>query len=65
MKVYHDGDLHRGQRSSEVRCGNLCALVTKLGQVTSDELYGDQKSSEFKCGELCAIIVIKLGQKNS
>ena len=35
MQVYENGDdddLHGGQRSSEVKCGKLCATVTKLGQ---------------------------------
>ena len=32
MQVYNDDDLHGGQRSSEVKCGKLCAMVTKLGQ---------------------------------
>ena len=30
MRVYNDDDLHGGQRSSEVKCGNLCAMATKL-----------------------------------
>ena len=32
MWVYNDDDLHGGQRSSEVKCGKLCAMATKLGQ---------------------------------
>ena len=32
MRVYNDDDLHGGQRSSEVKCGKLCAMATKLGQ---------------------------------
>ena len=28
----HDGDLHGGQRSSEVKCGKLCAMATIFGQ---------------------------------
>ena len=32
MQVYNDDDLHGGQRSSEVKCGKLCAMATKLGQ---------------------------------
>ena len=33
MQVYDDNDdLHGGQRSSEVKCGKLCAMVTKLGK---------------------------------
>ena len=36
MQVYDDDDLHGGQRSSEVKCGNLCAMATKLGQKIPD-----------------------------
>ena len=32
MQVYDNDDLHGGQRSPEVKCGKLCAMVTKLGQ---------------------------------
>ena len=34
MQVYDDrpNDLYGSQRSSEVKCGKLCATVTKLGQ---------------------------------
>ena len=32
MWVYNDDDLHGGQRSSEVKCGKLCAMANKLGQ---------------------------------
>ena len=32
MWVYNDYDLLGGQRSSEVKCGKLCAMATKLGQ---------------------------------
>ena len=32
MWVYNDDDLHGGQRSSEVKCGKLCTMATKLGQ---------------------------------
>ena len=32
MEVYNDDDTHGGQRSSEVKCDKLCAMVTKLGQ---------------------------------
>ena len=31
-KFYDGDDLHEGQRSSEVKCGKLCTMVTKLGQ---------------------------------
>ena len=31
MQVYHDDDdPYGGQSSLEVKCGNLCAIVTKL-----------------------------------
>ena len=32
MQVYDDDDLYGGQRSSEVKYGKLCAMVTKRGQ---------------------------------
>ena len=32
MQVKNNGDLYGGQRSSEVKCGKLCAMATKLGQ---------------------------------
>ena len=32
MQVYDDDDLHRGQRSSEVKRGKLSTVVTKLRQ---------------------------------
>ena len=35
VQVYDDDDLHEGQRSSEVKCGKRCTLVTKLGQKES------------------------------
>ena len=35
MQVYDNDDLHEGQRSSEVKCGKRCTLVTKLGQKES------------------------------
>ena len=57
MWVYNDDDLHGGQRSSEVKCGKLCAMATKLGQKNpwckfndDDDLHGGQRSSEVKCG---------------
>ena len=30
MQALHDDDRHRGQRSSRVKCGKLCAMSTKL-----------------------------------
>ena len=32
MQVSNDDDLHGGQRSSEVKCGKLCAMATIFGQ---------------------------------
>ena len=32
LQVYDGDDLHEGQRWSEVKCGKLCTMVTKLGQ---------------------------------
>ena len=33
MQVKNDNDhLHGGQRSSEVKCGKLCAMATIFGQ---------------------------------
>ena len=32
MQAKHDDDLYWGQRSSEVKCGKLRAMATKLGQ---------------------------------
>ena len=70
MQVYDDDDLHEGQRSSEVKCGKRCTLVTKLGQKESlmqvydgDDLHEGQRSSEVKCGKLCTMVT-KLGQQN-
>ena len=34
MQAKNDGDLHGGQRSSEVKCGKLCAMATIFGQKT-------------------------------
>ena len=68
MQVYDD-DLHRGQRSSEVKCSKLCAMVTKLGQknpwckfkmLTFMQVKGHQRSNG---GKLCAMATI-FGQKN-
>ena len=28
MQTKNDDDLHGGQRSSEVKCGNICAMAT-------------------------------------
>ena len=32
MQAINDDDLHGGQRSSEVKCGKLCAMATLFGQ---------------------------------
>ena len=32
MQGKNDDDLHGGQRSSEVKCGNVCAMATIFGQ---------------------------------
>ena len=39
MQVYDDDDLHGGQRSSEVKCDNLCSIATKLGQKNPDASF--------------------------
>ena len=53
MQVYDNDDLQEGQRSSEVKCGKLCVMVTKLGQknpwckfmmMTFIEVKGHQRS---------------------
>ena len=31
MQPSDDDDLHKGQRSSEVKCGKLCAMATIFG----------------------------------
>ena len=36
MQVYDEDDLHGGQRSSEVKCDNLCSMATKLGRRIPD-----------------------------
>ena len=28
MQAKNDDDLHGGQRSSDVKCGNICAMAT-------------------------------------
>ena len=32
MQAKNDDDLHGGQRSSEVKCGNIFAMATIFGQ---------------------------------
>ena len=70
VQVYDGDDLHEGQRSSDVKCGKLCTMGTKLGQKESlmqvcdgDDLHESQRSSEVKCGKLCTMVT-KLGQNN-
>ena len=68
MWVYNDDDLHEGQRSSEVKCGKLCAMATKLGQknpwckfmmmMTFMEVKGHQRSNAETC-----VMTTKLSQK--
>ena len=41
MQVKNDDDLHGGQRSSEVKCGKLCATATIL-MMTFTEVKGHQ-----------------------
>ena len=62
MQAENDGDLHGGQRSSEVKYGNIIFhgyhIWSKelLMQVKNDDdLHGGQRSSEVKCGKLCYI----------
>ena len=55
MQVKNNGDLHGGQRSSEVKCGKLCYgyhIWSKepLMLLKNDgDLQGGQRSSEVKC----------------
>ena len=60
MQVNDDDDLHSGQRSSEVKCGKLCPMVTKLDQknhwckfimmMTFMEVKGHQRSNVVNYG---------------
>ena len=36
MQAYDDGDLHGGQRSSEVKWGKLCATATIVVKRSTD-----------------------------
>ena len=60
MQVYDDDDLHGGQRSSEVKCGNYVLWLPNL----EETLVQGQRSSEVKCGKRCTLVT-KLGQKES
>ena len=61
MQAKNDGDLHGGQRSSEVKYGNMChgyhiwskELLMQVKNV--DDLHAGQRLSEVKCGKLCYI----------
>ena len=62
MHAENDDDLDGGQRSSEVKYGNIMChgyhIWSKelLMQVKNDDdLHGGQRSSEVKCGKLCYI----------
>ena len=69
MQVYYSDDFYGGQRSSEVRCGKLCAIVIKtwseesLMQVYDDYdlkgVKGHQRSNVVNY-----VLSLKLGQKN-
>ena len=53
MQAQNNDDLNEGQRSSKVKYGKLCAMVTKsekpLMQVKyDDDLHGGQRSTEIK-----------------
>ena len=55
MEAKDDGDLHGGQRSTEVKCSKLSSMATKLGQknpwckfrkmMTFMEVKGQQRSN--------------------
>ena len=59
MQAENDDDLDGGQRSSEVKYGNMYHgyhIWSKelLMQVKNDnDPFGGQRSSEVKCGKLC------------
>ena len=62
MQAKNDDDLDGGQRSSEVKYGNIMCQgyhiwskeVLMQGE-NDDDLDGGQRSSEVKCGKLCYI----------
>ena len=65
MQAKNDDDLDRGQRSSEVKWGKLCAMATIFGPKEAlmqaendDDFDGGQRSSEVKWGKLCAMATI-------
>ena len=50
MQVYDDDDLHEGQRSSEVKCGNYVIWLPNLEETLvqvydDDDLHEGQRSS--------------------
>ena len=56
----NDDDLHRGPKSTEVKYGNLCSMVSTFGshwtQATDDDdLYGGQKSTGVKYSKLSSM----------
>ena len=56
MQAKNDGDLHGGQRSSEVKYGHIMFhgyhIWSKDVQIKNDDdLHGGQRSSEVKCGK--------------
>ena len=65
MQVKNDDDLHGGQRSSEVKCGKVCATATIFGQKScwsmqvknDDDLHGGQRSTEVKHSKLCYMAI--------
>ena len=68
MQAKNDDDLHGGQRSSEVKYGNICAMATIFGQkncwcklrmmMTFTEVKGHQRSNVVN-------YATKLGRKSS
>ena len=65
MQAKNDDDLDGGQRSSDVKWGELCAMATIFGSKevlmqaeNDDDLDGGQRSSEVKWGELRAMATI-------
>ena len=54
IQAYDDGDLHGGQRSSEVKYGKLCAMAIiyskdpQMQAKNDDDLHGGQRSTEVK-----------------
>ena len=62
IQAKNDGDLHGGQRSSEVKYGNIIfhgyhiwSKELLMQGKNDDDLHEGQRSSEVKCGKLCYI----------